>query len=177
MIARGLTVMGFVGAVILVSCRSQTSGSYSGGTGAASAGPAASHGEPDTLPGPCIDFLGRLRCLLRAAGNGPADVDRAVSDARASFEERPQAAEFCERAMVYRAELMASVGCANAGSDALPHGARAECVPGEHFFVRRDGHVSGCRRECVVAADCADGSSCVAVGSAAGGPIDEHFCE
>jgi hypothetical protein len=134
---------------------------------------------PLALPDPCVDFLSQLTCWLRAAGNSPADVDRAVGNARARFEARPNADEACEAAMVYRHELLGAAGCAHAFVDplALPTSAIAECPPGEYFFVRRDGHVSGCHRDCSLRADCPEGSSCTATGSAAGGPIDEHFCE
>jgi hypothetical protein len=165
----------FVGALGLASCRSEKSTSPA--EVSAGEGPAA--GGAAVLPDPCVDFLRKVRCWLRAAGNDAAEVDRAVGNARASFEARPQPAEACERASVFRAELIASAGCAHAGGDSskLPAAVPVECPTGEYFFMRRDGHVSGCHRDCALPADCPDGSRCASVGSAADGPIDEPFCE
>lgn len=164
-----------LGGAALVSCRNAGSGSRVEGGVVGDAGVLAA----PVLPPPCTEFLRQYRCWLRASGSNGADVDRAVGNARASFESRPLSAESCERAMVFRAEPFASTGCAHAGDDSreLPLAVAIECPPGEHFFVRRDGHVSGCHRDCTVTADCPDGSSCKSEGSAAGGPIDERFCE
>jgi hypothetical protein len=81
--------------------------------------------------------------------------------------------------MALRADLLASAGCAHAGDDLskLPPAVAAVCPAGEHFFVRRDGHVSGCHRECALPADCPGGSLCASIGSVAGGPTDQSFCE
>jgi hypothetical protein len=166
-----------IGMLVLVSCRSVVRGSAGDVIGAKE--PAATAVSPPVLPQSCIEFLERLQCWLRASGNAPADIDRAVSNTRASFTTRPKAAESCEHAVVFRTERFASAGCVDPGADArsLPPGVRAECAPGEFFFVRQDGHVSGCHRDCAVPEDCPSGSSCTASGSAAGGPIDEPFCE
>jgi hypothetical protein len=59
----------------------------------------------------------------------------------------------------------------------LPDSAAVECPAGEFFFVRRDGHVSGCHRDCTSSADCPSGSACESTGSVPGGPIEEPFCE
>lgn len=171
---KGLALV-VIGALGLASCRSAKNSPQE----EVGAGDNPTPSGAAVLPDPCIEFLRQVRCWLRAAGNDTADVDRAVGNARASFEGRPHAAEACERASVFRADLIASSGCAHAGGDAtkLPDATPAQCPEGEHFFVRRDGHVSGCHRDCTLPADCPDGSRCASLGSAAGGPIDEQFCE
>jgi hypothetical protein len=177
MIAHAKVFLAALAVVGLGSCRSSSGGSQVE-LGAAASVPGASAVSPTALPPPCVEFLGQLQCWLRASGNGPDDVEHAVSNARASFEAHPQRAESCERAMVYRHQLIASTGCAHAGeAPKLPPGVAADCPPTEHFFVRQDGHVSGCHRDCTLPADCPGGSSCTGLGSAAGGPIDERFCE
>jgi hypothetical protein len=50
-------------------------------------------------------------------------------------------------------------------------------LPGEFFFLRRDGRISGRHRDCALPADCPDGSSCKSIGTAPGGPVEEQFCE
>jgi hypothetical protein len=178
-IARASAPLILFGSLALASCHGVGGGSKAEGSGGASEDAAAKAVSPVALPPPCVEFLGQFQCWLRAAGNAVADIGRAVGNARASFEARPQAAEACERAMVFRAKLIASAGCAHPGGDArnLPLAVPAECPPGEHFFVRSDGHVSGCHRDCTVPADCPVGASCISEGSAADGPIDEPFCE
>jgi hypothetical protein len=167
------------GSLALASCHGSSGGSPTGvGVGAAE-DPGVKTASAIPLPPSCIELLEQLECWLRAAGNEPGAIAQAIGNARASFEARPEAAESCERVQVFRAELIASAGCAHPGDAArnLPPSAPAPCRPGEHFFVRRDGHVSGCHRDCTVAADCPVGTSCTSVGSAAGGPIEEPFCE
>jgi len=180
MIARAPAFHILFGVFVGASCHAGGGGSPPGvGVGAAEDGAANTAAPPGALAPPCVELLGQLQCWLRSAGNETEAVARAVGNARASFETRPEAAEACERAMVFRAELVASVGCTHAGGDArtLPPGVPVPCRPGEHFFVRRDGHVSGCHRDCTFPTDCPVGTSCNSVGSAAGGPIEEPFCE
>jgi len=140
---------------------------------------AASPTVPSPLPSSCVEFLSQLQCWLRASGNPARDVERAVGNTRARMERRADAAGACERAMVYRRELIGAAGCAHVAPevDTLPASALAECAAGEFFFVRADGHVAGCRRECALASDCPAGTTCLSTGSAAGGPIDNRFCE
>jgi len=134
---------------------------------------------PVPVPASCVEFMSQLQCWLRASGNPEMDVERAVGNTRARMERRPNAEQVCEAAMVYRRDLIGAAGCAHATPDvnALPASALATCGPGEFFFVRRDGHVSGCRRECALPSDCPAGTRCAPTGAAAGGPIDERFCE
>jgi hypothetical protein len=82
-------------------------------------------------------------------------------------------------AKTFRRSKLQAIGCAEATADlrALPASHAAACGPGEHFFIRRDGRVMGCRRDCTDAKDCPEGSACKNLGSAPGGPIDEPFCD
>jgi hypothetical protein len=82
-------------------------------------------------------------------------------------------------AKAFRRSRFETVGCADAGGGigSLPPSQPAGCPPDEHFFIRRDGRVVGCRPDCVEAKDCPMGSSCASFGSAPGGPIDEPFCD
>jgi hypothetical protein len=168
-----------LGALAVASCHARGGGSPPGVSVGAAEDSTATTASPIALPPPCVELLAQLQCWLRAAGNDADAIGRALSNARASFEARPDAAVACERVMAFRAELIASVGCTHAGGDArtLPPSVPAPCRPGEYFFVRRDGHVSGCHRDCTFPTDCPVGTSCKSVGSAAGGPIDEPFCE
>lgn len=134
---------------------------------------------PPVLPPPCAEFLFQLRCWLRASGNGDVDVRRAVGNARARLEAQPSPSSICESAMVYRHDAIAAAGCSDVRPDldALPTGEPIPCTEHEYFFVRRDGHVAGCHRDCTTSGDCPRGQSCSSTGSTAGGPIDERFCE
>jgi hypothetical protein len=127
----------------------------------------------------CVQFLAQLQCWLRASGNGPSDVSRAVGNARFAFEGWSASAEVCEHAAYLRSAAFGSAGCQDLNGDVrdLPPAAAVECPEGEFFFVRIDGHVSGCHQDCITDEDCASGATCASTGSAAGGPIDEPFCE
>jgi hypothetical protein len=175
---RAFTLLALVGALALPRCHSTGGGSPSDG-GAVPDDPASSAAAPALLPPPCVEFLGQLQCWLRASGNDARDVDRAVGLARASFEARPSPAGACEHAMVFRAEMIGAAGCAHAAAalGQLPPSASPDCPPGEFFFLRRDGRISGCHRDCTLPSDCPAGSSCKSVGTAPGGPVDENFCE
>lgn len=137
------------------------------------------------LPAECVLFLSQLDCWLGKAGNEPEQVEIAVGTARASFESRPAGTPIddtearCERAMAGTRVSLEAVGCesvhANAG--ALPPADPVVCPPDEHFFIRRDGWIAGCHPDCATSADCPRGSSCSAIGSSPGGPIEEAFCE
>ncbi len=161
----------------LVSCRSGASGTS--GNVAVPKDTALPEAAPAALPGSCVELLAKLQCWLRASGDPPADVARAVGNARASLAKRLGASESCNQTLTFRAARFASAGCASSDVSLsnLPPAAAIECPPGEFFFVRQDGHLSGCHRDCTVSADCPAGSTCSSVGSAAGGPTEEQFCE
>jgi hypothetical protein len=82
-------------------------------------------------------------------------------------------------AKTFRHGKFEAIGCAEVPGDlrSLPASKPAACPPEEHFFIRRDGRVIGCRRDCAETKDCPQGSSCASIGSAPGGPIDEPFCD
>jgi hypothetical protein len=137
------------------------------------------------LPPSCVQFLLQARCWLRKSNNDAWEVDRALGAARASFEAPAPwgpphaAADYCEMAQTFRRSKFEAIGCATASGDlhSLPASQPAACPPDQHFFVRRDGRVIGCRPDCVDDKDCPAGSSCASFGSAPGGPIDEPFCD
>jgi hypothetical protein len=135
--------------------------------------------ESSPLPPACVSFLKEERCWLRSVGNSEDRVELAIGDARAVYERWHESADACRVETQFETTAFEAVGCAHAGDDPrpLPGAARAECPPGTFFFVRQDGHVSGCRPTCTVAEDCDDGSRCSGTGSSAGGPIQEPFCE
>jgi hypothetical protein len=138
-----------------------------------------------TLPAACVLFLSQLDCWLSRAGNEPEQVELAVGTARATFESRPAGAPAedtearCERAMAGTRMALEAIGCESihANLSALPPADLVSCPPDEHFFIRRDGWIAGCHSDCATAADCPRGSSCSAIGSSPGGPIEEAFCE
>jgi hypothetical protein len=168
-------------ALAAVSCRTMSTATpaVAGSQAADSGAPAVEADFAPVLPEPCVEFLSQLRCWLRAAGNGDGEVERAVGNARAHIESWSQRDETCEQAMVHRSQAIGAAGCSHvpAATASLPASVRAECSPGEYFFVRRDGHVSGCQRDCTFTSDCPSGKRCESTGTAAGGPIDEAFCE
>jgi len=137
------------------------------------------------LPASCVTFLAQVQCRLRAAGNDAPQVDRALAALRASFEAQPPAGDGddtdagCNNGIRLRRPAIEAAGCASAAGRLadLPPGHPAECAPREFFFVRRDGRVVGCRRDCATSQDCPAGTSCTAIGYAAGGPLDQPFCE
>jgi hypothetical protein len=177
---RGLTCA-LLASVALAGCRGggRASSSDGGRRAAAPDDSTAEQESPRPLPPGCVQLLSQLQCWLRASGNSGADVGRAVGNARAVFEARPDAAAACERAANFGRAAIGSAGCGDLNGDVrdLPASALAGCAPGEHFFVRRDGHVSGCHRDCTTTDDCPAGAKCESTGSAAGGPVDEPFCE
>ena len=134
------------------------------------------------LPANCVTFLAQLQCRLRAAGNETATIDRALGAFRASFETRLAASDL--QARCQNEVSVPHVATQIAGCDGvvgrladLPPTHPADCPSGEFFFVRRDGRVAGCHRDCIQPGDCPSASSCTAVGSAPGGPTEEPFCE
>jgi hypothetical protein len=137
------------------------------------------------LPASCVTFLAQVQCRLRVAGNEAPQIDRALGALRASLEAQSPPGgvndpdERCKNALRISRPALVSAGCGNAVGRAadLPPGRPAECAPREFFFVRRDGHVAGCHRDCATSQDCPTGTSCTAVGYAPGGPLDEPFCE
>jgi hypothetical protein len=137
------------------------------------------------LPESCVRLLVQARCWLRKSGNDPREIDRALGVARSAFESSapwgpPHAmADYCQMAQTFRRAKLEQVGCADGAADIglLPAGIPDGCAPEEHFFIRRDGRVIGCRRDCASTQDCPEGSSCSAWGSAPGGPTDEPFCD
>jgi hypothetical protein len=137
------------------------------------------------LPATCVQLLLQARCWLRKAGNDAWEVDRAIGAARATLESPVPwgpphaAADYCQMAQTFRHSTFEGSGCAATPGDlrSLPASKPAACPSEEHFFIRHDGRVIGCRRDCATAKDCPDGSSCGSVGSAPGGPIDEPFCD
>lgn len=141
--------------------------------------------QPIALPATCVAFLSRLQCWLGHSGNDPSTVDQAVGVARATFELRtPRApvddsAARCSRAASFLHDAFARTDCEDVAIDpsALAPAVSVECAAGEHFFIRRDGRVAGCRADCTTDADCPEGSRCVSIGSSPGGPIEEPFCE
>ena len=140
---------------------------------------------PAELPATCFRFLAQLECWMEGNGNDSADVQRALGVARGVFEARApsdagdgDAGAYCGRAIAYRRPLFQVSGCDNhVASRSLPPAQASPCAADEHFFMRRDGHVSGCHPDCAADADCAHGTTCKSIGTAAGGPIDEPFCE
>lgn len=165
----------FAAVAALLACRT---GSTASPGAAASQGTAPIEVAPPLPPG-CVQFLAQLQCWLRASGNAPEAVTRAVGNARAVFEAHPDAATTCERAASARRPEIGSAGCNDVNGDLreLPASSRAQCPPDEHFFIRRDGRVSGCHPDCATSDDCPRWQSCTGIGTAAGGPIDEPFCE
>jgi hypothetical protein len=137
------------------------------------------------LPASCVTFLAEIQCRLRASGNEGPTIDRALGALRASLEAPPPTDVVtdpdgrCKNDIRMRRSAIESAGCEGAvGRLAdLPPSRPANCGPQEFFFVRSDGHVSGCRRDCVGSQDCPAGTSCTAIGFAPGGPLDEPFCE
>ncbi len=136
-------------------------------------------------PAECVLFLAQLDCWLRKAGNEPEQVDVALGTARATFESRvtgvpvDDTAARCNRAMAGTRAALEAIGCEDVRADlgALPPADLVACPPDEHFFIRRDGWIAGCHPDCATSADCPRGSSCSAIGSSPGGPIEEAFCE
>ena len=167
--------------VALAYCRSGGSGpSHEAARAATAAADTESPLETvPALPPGCVQFLSQLQCWLRARGNAPADVTRAIANARYVMESRSDAAVACERGANLRRREIGSAGCSDLNGDMrdLPASAEIECGPDAHFFVRRDGRVSGCHHDCSSSDDCSAGEECNSIGSAAGGPIDEPFCE
>ena len=106
-------------------------------------------------------------------------MERAIGDERAVYERWHRSADACLTASQFKSLALEEVGCARAGDDPrpLPAPAQVDCAAGTYFFVREDGHVSGCRPTCTPSEACDDGSTCSSVGSAAGGPAHEAFCE
>ena len=140
--------------------------------------------SPAQLPATCSRFLAQLACWLDKGDNDPAEVQRALGVARTVFESRSpwdageDASGYCGRAIAYRRPLLQQIGCDHVvASRSPPPAVPLPCGADEHFFVRRDGHVSGCHPDCATNNDCPAGSDCKSVGTAAGGPIDELFCE
>jgi hypothetical protein len=139
----------------------------------------AAAAESNLLPPACVSFLKDERCWLRSVGNDEDRVDLAIGDARAAYERWHQSADACRTETQFEALAFEAVGCAHAEDDPRPLAvaARVDCPAGAFFFVREDGHVSGCHPTCTVPQDCDDGSSCSSTGSAVRGPILEPFCE
>ena len=140
--------------------------------------------RPADLPVPCFRFLSELECWLDKGDNDPAEVRRALAVARGVFEAHgprdagDDIATYCGRAVAYRRPLFQASGCDHVvASSSLPPAQPLPCPSDEHFFVRRDAHVSGCHPDCATDPDCPQGSTCKSIGTAAGGPIDEPFCE
>jgi len=137
------------------------------------------------LPASCVTFLAQLQCRLRVAGNDAPAIDHAVGALRASLEATPPPGDVndpdarCKNDIRLRRPAIESAGCENVAARLadLPQSRSADCAPREFFFVRRDGRVAGCRRDCTTSQDCPAGTSCTAVGYAPGGPLDEPFCE
>lgn len=171
----------------LPACRRTTSDSAPGTapplTGVAEPMPS----EQTTAPmGPsCLLLLAQAECWMRRAGNPPSRIHVALAVIREELEHAaPEGVGYdavaeCEWAMAFRRLAVEQAGCADVASEPadLPASAAPGCAPGEHFFIRRDGWIVGCRRDCVRAQDCEPGRSCSSVGSAPGGPIDEPFCD
>ncbi len=142
-----------------------------------------SHATP--LPESCVHLLVQARCWLRKSGNDPREIERALGAARSTFESSaswgpPHAmADYCQMAQTSRRAKFEQAGCADGAADigVLPASAPADCAPEEHFFIRRDGRVIGCRPDCTSTQDCPQGSSCSSWGSAPGGPTDDLFCD
>jgi hypothetical protein len=81
--------------------------------------------------------------------------------------------------MAFRRTTYRQAGCEGVVLDtsAIPRAHLVTCPADQHFFVRSDGRVAGCHPDCTTNKDCPSGSTCWAIGSAPGGPIDEPFCE
>ena len=137
----------------------------------------ASEGSP--LPPACVSFLEKERCWLRSVGNDESRVDLAIGDARALYERWHESADSCRAETQLETTSFEAVGCARPEDDPtpLPAAARVDCPADTFFFVRQDGHVSGCHSTCTVSEDCDDGLRCSGTGSSAGGPTLEQFCE
>ena len=133
----------------------------------------------NVLPPACVSFLKEERCWLRSVGNDEDSVEVAIGDARAAYERWHHSADACRADSQFETPAIEAAGCTRAEGNpqALPAPARVDCPAGTFFFVREDGHVSGCHPTCTVSEDCDDGSRCSATGSSVGGPILEPFCE
>jgi hypothetical protein len=137
------------------------------------------------LPASCVIFLAQLQCRLRVTGNEAPAIDLALGALRASLEAPSVAGVVgdlearCKNDMRVRQPAIAAAGCGDAVGRLgdLPPSHPANCAPQEFFFVRSDGRVAGCRRDCTNSRDCPTGTSCTAIGYAPGGPLDEPFCE
>jgi len=168
----------------LGACRNASSAA-SAEAEVASSRSAVTTSQASDLPPGCVLFLAQVQCWLRKSGNVPAEADRAVGAARALLESRPpvgppdDTAMRCQRAQARRKEDFEAAGCEEVVAElaTLPPADPIACPSNEHFFIRRDGRVSGCHPDCVTSADCPSGSSCTGVGSAPGGPIEEPYCE
>ena len=177
----------WVGASLLGAAIAATVGACGGvrpGTIASQGLGPSSTEAPAELPANCFRFLAQLECWMGKDGNDPADVRRALGVARGVFEARApgdageDAGAYCGRALAYRNPLLQVSGCDHVvASSSLPPPQPSPCGADEHFFMRRDGHVSGCHPDCVGDPDCPHGTTCRSIGTAAGGPIDEPFCE
>jgi hypothetical protein len=131
------------------------------------------------LPSACVSFLKDERCWLRGVGNEEERVERAIADERAVYQRWHESAEACRTETQFETPIFEETGCVSAANDPqpLPVASQVDCPAGTFFFVRQDGHVSGCRQTCTVSEDCDDGSRCSSIGTAAGGPVLESFCE
>jgi hypothetical protein len=132
-----------------------------------------------SLPEACLSLLEQDQCWLRSAGNERGSVDTALADARFVYENWHETADTCRATARSMAQEFDGVGCgvARPASASLPLAGQASCAAGEYFFVREDGHVSGCARTCTTSDDCDPGQRCSSTGSAARGPVGEFFCE
>jgi hypothetical protein len=135
--------------------------------------------ESGVLPVACVSLLKDEQCWLRSVGNDEHHVQQAIANERAVYERWHEPADACRTEAEFKTSMFEAAGCAGADEDSrpLPLAARFDCPIGSFFFVRQDGRVSGCRSTCTVSEDCGEGSMCSSVGSAAGGPIQEPFCE
>jgi hypothetical protein len=131
------------------------------------------------LPPACVLFLKEERCWLRSVGNEEDSVEVAIGNARAAYERWHHSADSCKADTQFETPAIEAAGCARAKDDPqpLPAPFRVDCPADFFFFVREDGHVSGCHPTCTVSEDCDDGAKCAATGSSVGGPILEPFCE
>jgi len=181
--AGGLALAGVALAAVVSSCWTAANVTTASPDRLMSRGEAA--GPRVDLPASCVAFLAQLQCRLRVAGNEGPQIDRVLGALRASLESPPPTGGVsdpdarCKNDMRIGRAAIESAGCeSTAGQLAeLPPSRPADCGAREFLFVRRDGRVAGCHRDCATSEDCPAGAACTGVGYAPGGPLDEPFCE
>ncbi|HEY6461120.1 MAG TPA: hypothetical protein VIY73_13240 [Polyangiaceae bacterium] len=151
-------------------------------TGASPAPPTSATAQAasfDVLPPPCRRVAAEATCWLRASGNPEEDVERAMASALEVLSKVSASDQVrqCEQAGKSLADRFASAKCTGAELAPAKAGAAPRCATGEFFFIRGDGRIAGCRRECSTDGDCATGARCKGVGSSVGGPTEQPFCE